>query len=71
MKIQSYINEKIADQVHEQNYHVGNLLGISSAMLSHYKTGRTLQPSLDLARRVYSIDKIVLWPYSEEAVDVQ
>lgn len=68
MKITEYINAKITNQVHTQNYHIGKALGISSAMLSHYKTGRTEQPSLELAKRIYELDSVVIWPYSVEAV---
>jgi len=52
---------------HTQNYHLAKELGISSAMLSHYRTGHTKQPSLELAKKIYSIDKIAIYPYSLEA----
>jgi len=68
MKIKEYINAKIDNQVNVQNYHIGKELGISSAMLSHYKTGKTEQCSLDLARRIYEIDKVTIWPYSVSAL---
>ncbi len=68
MLIADYINAKIDNQVHSQNYHIGIELGISSAMLSHYRTGHTRQPSLEVARTVYKLDKIVIYPYSLEAV---
>ena len=38
-------------------------------MLSHYKTGRTKQPPLELAKRIYILDKIVIWPYAEAACE--
>jgi len=69
MKIKSYIEAKIEDSVDEQNYHVAMELEISSAMLSHYKTGRTKQPPLELAKRIYILDKIVIWPYAEAACE--
>jgi len=68
MFIEEYINEKIDAQAATQNYHVGKELGISSSMLSHYRTGHTKHPSLSLAQRVYKLDKVVLYPYSLEAV---
>jgi len=68
MTIQEYINEKIAGSVHAQNYHIGRELGISSAMLSHYRMGRTKHPSLEVAQRIYKLDKITIYPYSLEAV---
>jgi len=68
MFIQDYIQDKIANQSESQNYHVGKELGISSSMLSHYRTGHTKHPSLSLARKIYSLDAIVIYPYSEEAV---
>jgi transcriptional regulator with XRE-family HTH domain len=43
-------------------------LGISSSMLSHYLTGRTTQPSLEVAIDIYKREKIVIWPYSLYAV---
>jgi len=67
MEIEAYINAKIEANTHAQNYHIGKELGISSAMLSHYKTGHTKQPSLALAKRIYELDKITIWPYSVEA----
>ena len=68
MTIRAYVNDKIDKQVNAQNYHVGKVLDISSAMLSHYRTGHTKQPSLELARRIYVLDKIVIYPFSLEAV---
>ena len=40
----------------------------SAAMISNYVKGKVKHPSLDFARKVYQIDKVVLYPYSEEAV---
>jgi len=68
MFIEEYINSKIDAQAETQNYHVGKELGISSSMLSHYRTGHTKHPPLALAQRVYKLDKVILYPYSEEAV---
>jgi len=68
MQVKDYINTKIDNQDKDQNYHVGIELGISSAMLSHYRTGRTIQPSIELAQRVWDIDNIALYPYSKFAV---
>ncbi|RKY51927.1 MAG: hypothetical protein DRP93_09035 [Candidatus Neomarinimicrobiota bacterium] len=68
MKIKKYIQDKIDNQSETQHYHVGMELNISSSMLSNYKTGKTRQPSLELARRVWKLDQITLWPYSERAV---
>ena len=68
MHIQEYVNAKIAGSVHAQNYHIGKELGISSAMLSHYRTGHTKHPSLEVAQRIYKLDNITIYPYSLEAV---
>ena len=68
MTIEEYVNAKIEANVHSQNYHIGKELKISSAMLSHYRTGHTRQPSLELARRIYQIDNVTIYPYSVEAV---
>jgi len=67
MKIKNYIEAKIEASVHEQHYHIAMELGISSAMLSHYKTGRTKQPPLDLVQRIYKLDMVTIYPYSLEA----
>ncbi len=68
MYIQEYINDKIAESAQAQNYHVGKKLGISSAMLSHYRTGHTKHPSLEVAQRIYKLDNIAIYPYSLFAV---
>ena len=67
MLIQDYINDKIDGNVHTQNYHIGKELGISSAMLSHYRNGHTKHPSLAVAQRIYKLDHIAIYPYSLEA----
>ena len=64
MTIQQYVQTKIEDNVHEQNYHVGMELGVSSGTLSHYKTGYTKQPSLAIAQKIYEMDQVVIWPFS-------
>ena len=68
MTIQQYVQEKLASNQQTQNYHIGMELGVSSGTLSHYKTGYTKQPSLAIAQKIYELDKIVIWPFSECAV---
>jgi len=68
MKIGAYLSAKLDTGEYEPQYKLGMELGIGSAQLSHYITGRTEQPALDLAKRIYEEDGIVIWPYSKEAV---
>lgn len=70
MKIKNYLLGKMETGDYDRQFEIGIELNISSAQLSHYITGRTHQPSLDLAQRVYKQDGVVLWPFSEEAVNV-
>ena len=70
MSIEEFINTRIDSGEYDRNFELGTELCISSAQLSHYRMGRTKQSSLELAQRIYAGYKIVIWPYSEGAVDV-
>jgi len=68
MKIKDYLQAKLNNGNYEQQYRLGMEMSISTAQLSHYLTGRTRQPSLELAREIFIEDSIIIWPYSEESV---
>ena len=69
MRIKKYIELKLEELDGKQNYNIARELGISSAMLSFYKNGKTTHPSLSVARAIYRVDKIVIYPYSTVAVE--
>lgn len=46
---------------------IASKLSISQPMVSQYKKG--YNASLDLARRIFKIEGIVLYPFRKEAVD--
>lgn len=63
VKIQDYI----AGQLEEiTSIELKTKLGVSLSMLSSYK--KSYNPSLEVAKRVYKIDKVVLHPYAEESL---
>jgi len=68
MKIQSYLQAKVDTGDYVPQYKLGMELKIGSSQLSHYLTGRTIQPALEVARHIYKEEGIVIWPYSEQAV---
>ena len=60
----------IRDYVHNlrgTRVEVGDSLGVSGTMISNYITGKHL-PSLEVASNAYTIHGVVLYPYSEEAL---
>ena len=68
MKIKDYLKAKLDTGDYQQQYRLGMEIGIGSAQLSHYITGRTTQPALEVAIGIYKREGLVIWPYSEEAV---
>jgi len=70
MSIVDFINERLDSGEYDRNFELGTELNISSAQLTHYKMGRTRQSSLELAQRIYTKYQVVIYPYSEGAVDV-
>ena len=65
MYIKEYIQAKIDENI--KSVDIANMLGITPAMVSKYKS-EGFNPSINVAKRVYKLDKIVLYPYSEEAI---
>lgn len=46
---------------------IASLLSVSPSMISQYML-HNYNPSLDVAKIVYKMDKVVLHPYSEESI---
>jgi len=53
---------------YQRQYELAMELGINSAQLSHYNTGRSKQPTLTVAKVIYDKYEVVLWPYAEKAL---
>ena len=64
MTIKEYLEQK---EKNVTNYEIAKQLGISVAMISSYKR-QGFNPSLRLAKRIYELDGVVLFPFSEEGV---
>jgi len=69
MTIQTFIKERMATGNYERQYELAMELGLNSAQLSHYNTGRSKQPTLNVAKVIYDSYKVVLWPYAEQALE--
>ena len=64
IRTQEYINnKKITTDVKE----IMEKLGVSRGMVSQYANGHN-NASLDVAKKAYKLDKVVLYPFSEEGV---
>jgi len=64
------IQEYIANQLEElTSVELKDKLGVSLSMISSYK--KSYNPSLDVAKRVYQADKVVLHPYAEESLQYE
>jgi len=63
VKIQDYISSQLEEIT---SIELKAKLGVSLSMLSSYK--KSYNPSLEVAKRVYEIDKVVLHPYAEESL---
>ena len=68
MKIQAFIKKRMASGDYQRQYELAMELGINSAQLSHYNTGRSKQPTLIVAKVIYDKYEVVLWPYAEKAL---
>ncbi len=63
VKIQEYV-KTLSESTSSQE--IADKLGISVSMVSHYKKG--YNASIEVAVKVYKTEKIVLFPFSEEAL---
>ena len=61
--IQEYVAEQLEDLT---SIELKDKLGVSLSMLSSYK--KSYNPSLDVAKRIYKIDNVVLHPFSDESL---
>ena len=68
LKISEYIKSKLDTGEYPRQFDLAKELGLKSAILSHYKTSYTKQPPLELARKIYAKEGVIIWPYSKEAV---
>ena len=68
MKIKNYLKAELASGDYNPNYLLAKELGISPGMLSHYTSGYTKQPPLELCKKIYAISGVIIYPYSLEAV---
>lgn len=66
MRIQSFLETEL--EKYDNNYELAGKLGISDSMLAKYRLGHTKQPSLQVARRIYELYALAIWPYSTEGV---
>jgi predicted transcriptional regulator len=64
--IQEYIANKLVENSYLTNVQLGEMLGVKRSMASQYRRG--YYPSLEVAKRVYALDKVVLHPFSEESL---
>ena len=61
------IQEYVAKQLDElTSIELKDKLGVSLSMLSSYK--KSYNPSLDVAKRIYAKDNVVLHPFAEESL---
>lgn len=66
MKIAEHFRSQI--NLFDTQKDVAGKYDISEAMVSYYINDRAKLPSLKLARKVYELDRVVLYPYSKEAI---
>ena len=64
--ITKYIDDLVKDGV-TKNKDIAEILGVSSSMISAYRTG-SYKPSLDVGIRLYHTQGIVIHPYAEESL---
>jgi len=67
--IGNFIKERMDSGAYIRQYELAMELGINSSQLSHYNTGRSKQPTIEVAAKIYKAYDIVIWPYSKEALD--
>jgi hypothetical protein len=65
--IKEYIEEKLLTI---DSKDLAPILKVSVSMLSSYKT-QGYRPSLTVAKTVYTLDKVVLHPFSEESLQFE
>jgi len=64
------VQEYVAEQLIElESKNLADKMGVSASMISAYK--KSYKPSLDVAKRVYLADRIVLHPFSEESLKIE
>ena len=68
IKIHTFIKERMDSGAYHRQYELAMELGLNSAQLSHYNTGRSKQPTLNVAKVIYDKYEVVLWPYAEQAL---
>ncbi len=61
--IQEYVESKLEEVEAKE---LAKALGVSASMISAYK--KSFNPSLEVAKRVYQMDGIVLHPFAEESL---
>ncbi len=66
--IGDYVNKKLEEG--GAGSAVAKLLGVSTSMVSEYKNNR-YNSSLEVAKRVYTIDKVVLHPFDERSLQYE
>lgn len=66
-----FIKEYILEQLETfDSKELANRLKVSVAMLSNYKH-QGYNPSITVAKTVYTLDKVVLHPFSEESLQFE
>ncbi len=68
IKIQAFIKDRMESGKYHRQYELAMELGLNSAQLSHYNTGRSKQPTLNVAKVIYDSYEVVVWPYAEQAL---
>ena len=61
--VQGYVLEQLVEL---DSQGLANKMGVSLSMLSAYK--KSYKPSLEVAKKVYLADKVILHPFSEESL---
>ena len=69
IKIHDFILERMETGEYNRQYELAMELEINSGQLSHYATQRSSQPTLTVAKKIFKTHKVVIWPYSREAVE--
>ena len=68
MNIRAFIKKRMDSGEYKRQYELAMELGLNSAQLSHYNTGRSKQPTLGVAKVIYDNYEVVIWPYDEQAL---
>jgi len=64
--ISDYLKDKLATGM--TNKDIANELDLTVAMVGQYRLKRGYNASLSTAKKVYTIDEVVLHPFSEESL---